>query len=245
MTAPEDTITAAPAKHVSLWEDFVDIFVSPSEVFERRRNSGFFLPLIVFTALTIVLAILGRNTMQAVFDAEYARSTAAAMKANPQVTADQMDKARQIAEKFIYVGLAFGAFIVPIIVGFVLWLVGKLVDAKEGLQAACMIATYAYFPKLIEGIINIFQGFILDPATINGRYRITLGLGRFLDPDTTSPVVLAILGRIDVFTIWVTVLLVIGLAVVARIPKSRAVIAGVLVWLVGMLPGLLGALRQT
>ena len=38
--------------------------------------------------------------------------------------------------------------------------------------------------------------------------------------------------------------LVIGLAVTGKIPRSRAAIAGVFVWVIGALPALLGALRS-
>jgi len=55
---------------------------------------------------------------------------------------------------------------------------------------------------------------------------------------------LGLVGRIDVFTIWVTILLAIGLAVTGKIPRSRAAIAGVLMWVLGALPTLAGALRQ-
>jgi hypothetical protein len=48
---------------------------------------------------------------------------------------------------------------------------------------------------------------------------------------------------VDVFTIWVTVLLAIGLHVVARIPKQQAAIAAAITWLVGAVPGIIGALR--
>jgi hypothetical protein len=58
-----------------------------------------------------------------------------------------------------------------------------------------------------------------------------------------SPALLGFLGRIDVFTIWVTVLLVIGLSVTGKIPRGRAAIAGVVVWLAGALP-VLGSLAQ-
>ena len=54
---------------------------------------------------------------------------------------------------------------------------------------------------------------------------------------------LAITGRLDVFTIWVTVLLAIGLAVTGRITRAQAAIAGVIMWVLGALPGILGALR--
>jgi hypothetical protein len=56
---------------------------------------------------------------------------------------------------------------------------------------------------------------------------------------------LALLGRIDVFTIWVTILLAIGLSVTGKIPRSRAAIAAAVVWLVGALPSLLQALRAS
>jgi hypothetical protein len=66
-------------------------------------------------------------------------------------------------------------------------------------------------------------------------------VGRFFDPETTSPALLALLGRIDVFTIWVTVLLVIGLSVTGKIPRAKAAIAGVIVWFLGAVPLLLQA----
>jgi hypothetical protein len=43
----------------------------------------------------------------------------------------------------------------------------------------------------------------------------------------------------------VTVLLAIGLSVVARIPRQRAAIAAFIVWVIGALPVLLGALRAS
>ena len=98
-------------------------------------------------------------------------------------------------------------------------------------------------PRIIENVLNGVQGLLLDPATLNGRFRLSLGPGRFLDPDTASPVLLAIVGRMDVFTIWVTVLLAIGLAVTGKISKQKAAIAGVLVWIVGGLITVLQAMR--
>jgi hypothetical protein len=85
------------------------------------------------------------------------------------------------------------------------------------------------------------QGFFVDPAQLDGAYRLRLGFGRFLDPDTTSPMLIAILGRVDLFTIWVTVLLAIGLAVTGRVTRGRAAIAALLVWVLGGIPGMMGA----
>jgi hypothetical protein len=48
---------------------------------------------------------------------------------------------------------------------------------------------------------------------------------------------------VDVFTIWETVLLAIGLEVTGKVSKSNAYLAAAIVWFIGALPALLGALR--
>jgi hypothetical protein len=61
-----------------------------------------------------------------------------------------------------------------------------------------------------------------------------------MDPDTTNPLLYQLLGRLDLITIWVTVLLAIGLYVTGKVSKERAVVFGILIWIIGSLP----ALRQ-
>jgi hypothetical protein len=74
--------------------------------------------------------------------------------------------------------------------------------------------------------------------------RLTVGLGTLFDPDKTSPVLMALLIRVDVFTLWVTVLLAIGLQITGKVSKPNSYFAAALVWCVGALPGVLGALRS-
>jgi len=247
MTAPDDfgstAVPPATAKPAGLWEDFIDIFVSPSEVFDRRRNHGFFLPLIILTIIMVAIAVAGSSAMQSVLQSDIARAMAAAAKKNPNLTADQMAGSTAMFSKFAPVIAGFATFFVPLIVGVVLWIVGKFFSAKEDIGQACMIATYAFFPRILGALLGLIQAFVLDPSKLNGMASISLGPARFLNPDTASPALLGLLGRFDVFTIWATVLLAIGLAAVARIPKSRAAMAAVLVWVIGSLPVVLGALR--
>lgn len=249
MTVPNDIDTsAAPpasAKPASLWEDFIDIFMSPSEVFERRRNSGFFVPLIVFTIIVVAIAVIGNSAMQGVLQSDIARGMAAAAKKNPNITPEQMAGPTAFMQKLTPVIAGLAAFFVPMIVGLILWIVGKFFQAKESIGAACMIATYASFPRILDSLVRLVQAFTLDPSRVNGMASVSLSPARFLNPDAASPTLLALLSRFDLFTIWVTVLLAIGLAVVARIPKSRASIAAVIVWIVGTLPVLFGALRAS
>jgi hypothetical protein len=48
------------------------------------------------------------------------------------------------------------------------------------------------------------------------------------------------MGRFDLITIWLTILLAVGLYVTGKVSKGRAVAFGIAMWLIGALP----ALRQ-
>jgi hypothetical protein len=73
--------------------------------------------------------------------------------------------------------------------------------------------------------------------------RLSVGTSRFLDADVASAMSVALANRFDLTLIWITILMAIGLKVIAKIPMNKAMIAAGLVWLVGALPALIGAAR--
>jgi len=232
----------APTK-ASLWEDFVDIFYAPSSVFARRADGKFGMPMLILVIAAVILFYLTRNAMQPIMDAEFARNTAAAMRKNPNITADQMATSKAFFEKL---GPIFFAVVLTISMfgtGVVLWLVGKLFDAKESVAAAITIAVYSEIPRLLQVLVNAAQALFMSPDSLNAANSVQLNLARFMDPDKTSPVLIALGSRVDLFTIWVTVLLAIGIHVIGKIPKQQAAIAAGITWVVGALPAVLGALR--
>lgn len=236
-------VDPAPGK-AGLWEDFVDIFYAPSSVFARRSNGEFGLALLFLVIVGTVLFFVTKNAMSPIMDAEFTRQTAAAMRKNPNVTAEQMASMRNFADML---GPVIFAVILTISVfgtGLILWVVGKLFDAKESIAAAIMIATYAEVPRIVQILTNAGQALIMSPEKLNAANSVGFNLARFMNPDTTSPVMIALGARVDLFTIWVTVLLGIGLHVVGKIPKQQAYIAAAITWVVGALPGLYTALRS-
>jgi hypothetical protein len=236
-------VDPAPAK-AGLWEDFVDIFYTPSSVYARRSDGKFGLALLFLVIVGTVLFFVTKNAMQPIFDAEFTRQTAAAMRKNPSITAEQMAASRNF---FDMLGPVFFAVILTISVlgtGVILWLVGKLFDAKESVAAAIMIATYAEVPRIVQILTNAAQALIMSPDKLNAANSVGFNLARFMNADTASPVLIALGARVDLFTIWVTVLLGIGLHVVGKIPKQQAYIAAALTWVIGALPALFGALRS-
>jgi hypothetical protein len=236
-------VDPASAK-AGLWEDFVDIFYTPSSVYARRSDGKFGLALLFLVIVGTVLFFVTKNAMSPIMDAEFTRQTAAAMRKNPNVTAEQMASMRSFTDTF---GPVFFAVILTITVfatGLLLWLVGKLFDAKESVSAAIMIATYSEVPRIVQILTNAAQALIMSPEKLNAANSVGFNLARFMNPDTTSPVLIALGARVDVFTIWVTVLLGIGLHVVGKIPKQQAYIAAAITWVIGALPALFGALRS-
>jgi hypothetical protein len=238
------TVSVPKERPPSLWEDLLEIFYAPTVVFTRRRETpAFGVALVVFVLVMFGLTFAFRGLMEPVFDVEINRSMAAAARNNPQMTPEAIEAGKAMAKKFVLPGVAVTLCILPLLVGLVFWVIGKLFDSKAEIGQVMMVATYAFFPRVIETIINAVQMLVLPEDGITSRFSLTLGVGRFLDP--SNMVLMAILGRLDVFTLWITFLLGTGMAVMGRIPKGRAYLAAALMWVVGGLPAILGALRAS
>ena len=171
--APLGDAPRAAEPRASRWEDFIDIFYAPSSVFARRAGSGFLLPMVVVTVLTGVFYILNSGVWSPVMDAEMSRAMA---KQSQQLTAEQMQTMRGVSETMAKIG----AFVfVPIgifLTALMLWVSGKLVDAKQTLRQATMVTAFAFMPRVIEALVVAVQGLLLDPSTFTGRWRVSLGL---------------------------------------------------------------------
>jgi len=244
MTAPTAATTApTPTERTPCWEDFVDILFSPASVFQRREHASWFKPLLVVSIAIIVIVLASKGVLQPLYDAEMDKQMEALRK-NPQMTEEMIERARSIGAVTTNIAIVVGTPVLIIVVGLMTWLVGKLVDSRQALHAALVVAAYAMVPRVIQSVLNAVQGLLLKPDQLSVT-KLSFSPARFVDADTTSPLVVQLLNRFDLFTIWVTVLLAIGLYVTGRVPKSKAVIGGILFWIVGAIPTLLGAWRQS
>jgi hypothetical protein len=238
-------MTAAPAAAPttgSRWEDYLDVFISPAQLFRRRADGAFGQAMLVLVVLSGILFFGTRSAMQPVMDAEFNRRIAAQMKEHPEVKPEQLEAGRKWATTLAPVGVIVGLPIVLLLFGTAVWIAGKAVGGKLTYAQGATIATFAMFPKLVEGVAGAVQALLRDEGSLNSRFSVSLGVGRFLDPDATNGALLALLGRVDLFTLWITVLVAVGLRVMAKIDTGHAVAAGVLVWLLGALPTVLPAL---
>lgn len=238
------TDTAPPPK-TSSWEDFLEIFYAPSRVFARRGGNDWGIPLLVLIVLAAILTYATWGMLQPLVDAESARAFAErASKMN--LTPEQLETQRAAVAKFsgfIPIIIIASTAIFPMIVGLFLWLVGKAVGAVESLGEAIMIAVFSYFPRLVGSVALAVQGAVLPDEKLKGISSVSIGPARFLDPDKTSAGLMAFAGRLDLFIIWSTVLLAIGLKVKGKISGTQAAIAAVVLWLLGSLQAIVALVR--
>jgi uncharacterized membrane protein len=236
MAHPHDA--AAPPEQASLFEDLIDILFTPSKVFARRGDKGFWLVLLIVTVLIGVVYVASRGVLDPIFEAEYQRQVATAMEQNPALTAEQIGQGRRFAEMAMTYAVFLVVPIAILVIGFLTWAVGKVLGADLALKGAMGIAAFAYVPRVIETVFNLIQGMVMDVSGMRGRYHLSLGVGRFLDPDTTSLGMIGLLGRIDLFTLWVTVLIGIGLSVMGGISRSKGMSGAAIIWACGALPAI-------
>ena len=239
MTAP----VAPSTEKAGVIEDFVDIFISPAAVYERRRDTSAWLPLIVVTVVLALAYLSTMGAMQPIMDAEYERGVKAMLESDSRFTREQMDQGRAFGEaiaKFMFVA---GAPLAIFFCGLGLMLTSKLVDAKLALGTGVMIAAWAFVPRILGAVATAIQLQLMRPESLHGMYSISVGPARFMDPNTVSPMLVAIAGRFDLFILWTTALLGIGCSVVGRVSRFNGMLAAMAVWVLGTFLALYGAIR--
>lgn len=211
-----------------LFEDIIDVFVNPRALFARQRNPKFWGALVVFAILSGVLLYAAASAIAPVLQLEAMR----ALERNPAVEAGTPPPAFMTNPAF-QAGIAtvLGPVFV-LILGVFVWLVGKVFGFKGSIAHGLAIAVFANYPRLLTPVAEVLQSLFLDVNTLTSRLQLSLGPARFLDPESTTANLRGVVARFDLTTLWATVLIGIGLAVIGRMSGGRAAAAAGMLWLV-------------
>lgn len=238
MTETTASSATGASKQASFWEDLIDIYFSPADVFRRQQNKSVWPPML-FVAISIgVIFYFTFNTMEPMFEGEFARQMARQSSSAQQATPEQLAAGRNAMLAFTKYGLGAMMLLTVFLLGVATWLLGKLVGSKQNFHAALVVAAWAYMPRVLGTVINGVQGLVMDPASLTSPLSMSLGPARFFDADATNPFLYQLLGRFDLITIWVTVLLGIGVYVTGKVSKNNAVAFAVMIWIAGGLQAL-------
>jgi hypothetical protein len=239
MTSPTADPVAQPAtKPAALWEDFMDIFYAPSSVFKRRELANPFPAMIVISVLLLIIMFATYGATSGLVEGEIRR----AMAKNPQVTQDQIAMGLKIGSWTTrLLGLVYP--LILLVAALVVWLLSKAVSAKQSYQTTLMVVTYASVIDVVKALLTGAQALVMDTEKMTSINQLVFSPARFMDATTASPVMIALMNRLDVFTLWYTVLLGVGVYATGKVTKQRAMIFAVLYWALITAFALIGPLR--
>jgi hypothetical protein len=223
---------AAAPEQASRWEDYIDVFFSPAELYQRRAADRIAPPLLTLLALALLFyfVLLPANLMV----------MRASVADNPQAV--------QALEQFGTLMQIIGSVAVPItylvvlvIAAAVLWLVGRFADIRIDFSRAMLITTYAGFVYLLAQVVGGVAVMLHGEAGLDIVRHASFGPLRFAGDRDMNPVVMALLRRFELFTLWQAVLWAIGIAVIYRVSRARAFTVAAVTWLLLAIPTILMA----
>jgi hypothetical protein len=221
---------ATPASG-SLLDDLLEIFVAPSKVFERRRNSGYGMLMLILVVLTVLISVATMSLTAPYWDAQFDLSMKLAAAKGQEMPAEATGPMARTAGRWF--GVLGGAIFVPIFVwlgGLFVLMGSKIAGANVSYKQGALIFTLAGFPRLLAPIIMSVQSLMVTPESIRSFSDGALGPARFFDPLTTSPILLGVLGNFELTNLWAFALVAIGIRVIGKVTMGTAVFATALVF---------------
>lgn len=217
------------------WEDYVDVFVSPAQLFRRRADDGWVQPFLVLLVASIALYYLFLPVTE-FFAAARVGTDPAAIQAF-----------ETYGRRFLRIG---GIFL-PITLGIALgatalwlralaWIAGIPVRLRQTALIACFAAFIPSLGQLATGGLGLFLQ--RSEAQIDPVRDLSFGLLRFLPAGELPAYLVPVLGRIDIFPIWQAGVWTAGLRALGGCSAARAATVSAVALLTGALPGALRAI---
>lgn len=219
------------AKPASRWEDYIDIFFSPVELFRRRAHDKVAPPLLTLLGLGILFYVVMIPANRIVV-----RSSI------PPEAQAQMSEGMLNTMTYVGVlGVPVMYLIMTVVAAALLWIGARMADIKADFSRTMLIATYASFVLLISQILASVLVMVSGEAGFDMVRSMSFGPLRFIGSAGMDRILVAVLQRLDIFAIWQAALWAIGLSVIYRVSMGRAAAIAGVAWVLFALPGILMA----
>jgi hypothetical protein len=203
----------APA--LSFPERLMGVFISPGETFEDvARHPGFWAPLITLmvAAVAVTETMLWKIGMDRIVRTSIEQSGRAS-----SMTPEQMDQA--VRQGALYGGIlahimgVVGAPIFLLILGGLgILIVNLIFGAQAKFKTIFSLTCYANLVSLLGSLMAIAVIFFGDPEQFNSQNPIPSNVGFFLHPTQVSKPLYALASSADFLTVWMIILLGVGLS---------------------------------
>ncbi len=229
-----------PAQPMGELDRLVGVLFDPKPAFaDIARRPRPWVPLVLLSVLSIVFILLFSQRVG--WEQVVRRAIESNPRAMERIPADRREEViQQQAKVSAIIGYVFSvvgtALAAVILAGFYLFVFNILAGADVRFGQSFAIVCYALLPRGLLAVLAMVLMYIKDPADFDIQHPAATNLGVFLDPDAVPHWVQAVASSVDIFTIWVLILLAVGYSAAARkMPWGRAfgwVLGTWLLWLV-------------
>lgn len=238
MSTETDNVVGAAPEKASRWEDFIDVIFSPGQLFDRRKGESWGRPFLILAIVGLVLYYVMLPVTGPMIEASMVEN------APPETTAAQIQQSANVM-KYVFGVMAPIMYLIMVAgTALALKFVAVLFDGHASWRESLIITTFAHYITVVQTLVVGVAAFLKSVmgGTATGT-DASFGLLRFIDVGR-DPVLRAVLGRTDLFAIWIAVLFAIGLMHVVGMPRGKAAITAAIVWALIALPSLAMAALQ-
>ena len=192
------------------------VLFSPRKTFEDIvRKPGWVAPLIVELVLVLVVCICINQRMNW---RDYILQQIEKSPQGAQLSAEQkqqrVEGGAKLAPMFTYVFGVGGHIVVVLLVSLLMWGAYSLLGGiSTNFSTAFSIGTHAFLASLVSSPLFILTLFLKPYGTIDLENPLATNLAAFL-PDDTAKWLFALCKSVDIFVIWILILIAIGFSAV-------------------------------
>ena len=210
---------AGAAQPMGELDRLVGVLFDPKPVFaDIATKPRWWIPLILLTVLIVsfTFAFSKRVGWEGFMRQELEMSSR-----TRNLPAEQKERILEQQMRFVPIfaqvqaGLAFG-LIALVVAAVFLFVFNILAGAELGFKAAWGVTCYAFLPQVFGILLAIAVLFLKDPADFDLRNPVASNLAAFLDPSTTPAWLFGLAASLDIFVVWVLLLLATGFSAAAR-----------------------------
>ena len=238
---PENAAAVEPEpSRMGEFSRIVGVFFEPSKTFRDIAER----PTWIVPMILVILAVMGIITAESQHIG-WDRIFRHQMETNSrlqQMPADQREQTLAMQEKFASVGgYVFALIGVPvsdlIIAAVLLGIAGGLMGGGMRFKQVFAVVSYSGLPGVLTAILTAVVIFLKNPDDFNMQNPLAFNLGAFMDPNTSSKFLYSLAGSLDLFVLWMIVLMATGLKAAAgkKLTFTGALVAVLLPWAIVVL----------
>ncbi len=226
----ETMVAGAPTSNPparSFLARLVGVFISPGETFaDIAQHPGFVAPLIlvIVASMAATEVMLAKIGMERVIRLSIERSSRASMMSTEQIEQAVQQGARIGTIIAHLMGPIGPVFFLLLLAGIGMFILVPIFGVTANFKTVFSVTCYAYMPAILGLLASIPVMIFGDPEQFNPQSPFPSNPAFFLDPQTTSKAFYALASSLDIFSIWLLIVLSIGLAAAsAQKVKARSV----------------------